>query len=294
MQIKTDELQKEIKQHGNYDFPFLVSHEKLSQYESGSFLWHWHPEIELTLVTHGQICYQINNDTFILSQGQALFGNSGTLHAGSMIQMQDCEYTAITFDPRLIYGHENSLICTRYVQPITQNPALPAVHFDLSSDWHREIIQLIEKIISIESEKYPAYELDLLAGLENFWKLLFLNNDRFPRGNPYDKHAFQQIRTIISYIEENYASDLTLENISSQIHVCRSECSRLFKKHMKLSLFEFITQYRIEKSIEYLTNTDYSITRISDLTGFHDSNYFTKVFRKQKGCSPSQFRKNSR
>jgi len=66
----------------------------------------------------------------------------------------------------------------------------------------------------------------------------------------------------------------------------------MFKKYMKMSLFEFILQYRIEKSVEYLGNTSYTITEIAQRVGFHDSNYFTKVFRAQKGCTPSKFRKN--
>ena len=50
MQIITNQFQKELKQHGNEQFPFLVSYQKLSEYESGSFMWHWHPEIEITYV----------------------------------------------------------------------------------------------------------------------------------------------------------------------------------------------------------------------------------------------------
>ena len=95
MQIKTNEFQKEIKEHGNYYFPFLVSREKLSQYEHGSFLWHWHPEIEFTLVIKGKMLYKINNESFLICQGQALLGNSSTLHAGYMIENQDCEYYSI-------------------------------------------------------------------------------------------------------------------------------------------------------------------------------------------------------
>ena len=48
MQIITDPAGKELKKHGDSSFPFLVSYERLSGYETGSFLWHWHPEIELT------------------------------------------------------------------------------------------------------------------------------------------------------------------------------------------------------------------------------------------------------
>lgn len=290
LQIKTNQFQKEIKEHGNYYFPFLISYEKLSRYESGSFLWHWHPEIELTFVTKGKMMYKVNHISFLLNEGQALFGNSSTLHSGYKVDSQDCEYISITFEPKLIYGYDNSIIYVNYVKPIIQNYSLPAVLFDSSEEWHNKIISIIHDIINLESEKSSAYELDIVSSLEQFWKLLFLNIHEFSIEAPYDKQTYQRIRDIISYIEASYDSKITLEDIANSIHVCRSECSRLFKKHMNISLFEFIMQYRIEKSIEYLINTNYSIMEIANLTGFNDSNYFSKVFKKQKGCSPSKYR----
>lgn len=294
MQIRTNQFQKELKEHGDYHFPFLTSREKLSKYESGAFLWHWHPEIELTLITKGTMLYRVNNRSFVLSEGQALFGNSSTLHTGAMLENQDCEYLSVTFDPKLIYGYENSAIYTKYVKPIIQNQTLSAIHFDRSADWHQDVIAILTEITQLESEKAPTYELDILCRLQAFWKLLFLNTEPCADEIAYDRKTYDRIRSIISYIEANYASDLTLEAISGSIHVSRSECSRLFKKYMQISLFDFIAQYRIEKSVEYLTTTNYSITEIADLTGFNDSNYYTKVFRRQKGCPPSQYRQAGR
>ena len=54
MQIITNNAGKELKKHGDSAFPFLVSYERLSGYETGSFLWHWHPEIELTYIHKGE------------------------------------------------------------------------------------------------------------------------------------------------------------------------------------------------------------------------------------------------
>lgn len=74
-EIITDTSQKELKKHGSDEFPLLVSYEKLSGYKSGSFLWHWHPEIEITLVLEGQILYKVNQCTYHMNTGDILLGS---------------------------------------------------------------------------------------------------------------------------------------------------------------------------------------------------------------------------
>ena len=138
MQIETNSLQKETKAHGNYSFPVLVSYESLRKYEAGSFMWHWHPEIELTLITRGKMKYKINNEEFVLKEGDAIFCNAGLMHSGSMIENQNCDYIPVTFDPKVIYGFENSIIYTKYVKPVIQDFYFPYIIFDGSEDWHEE------------------------------------------------------------------------------------------------------------------------------------------------------------
>ena len=81
----------------------------------------------LTLVTEGVIEYHVNGSVFILKEGQALFGNANSLHSGNMVEGQDCHYISITFDPRLVYGYENSLIYEKYVMPVVLDGALCGV-----------------------------------------------------------------------------------------------------------------------------------------------------------------------
>ena len=82
-------------------FPLLVSYEQLSGYKSGSFLWHWHPEIEITFVLDGQILYKVNQCTYHMKTGDILLGNANVLHAGFMEDMQDGKYVSITFLPKI-------------------------------------------------------------------------------------------------------------------------------------------------------------------------------------------------
>lgn len=295
MQIITNQFQKELKDHGDYRFPLLVSYEKLSGYETGSFLWHWHPEIELTLIEQGEMLYHINSQTFHLRQGQAIFANANSLHMGEKTQEnRDCVYTPITFDPRLIYGYDNSLIQRKYVDPITQNLALSGIHFDGSKSWHAEIISLICEIISLFEARPALYEMELLTKLQKFWQLLYHHCSSTAAVPPADRQNHDRIRLILEYITENYASKLYLEDIAAHIGLCKSECCRLFKRYMKISLFEFLLEYRIEQSLDVLIHTDSSIVEVAEKAGFNDSNYYSKVFRRIQGCAPSVYRKKMR
>ncbi len=60
---------------------------------------------------------------------------------------------------------------------------------------------------------------------------------------------------------------------------------------MKIPLLEFILEYRIEKSLNYLADSKCSVRDIATYVGFNDSNYFSKVFSNIKGCSPTKYRK---
>lgn len=294
MQILTNQLKRELKEHGNPSFPFLISHECLSQYETGSFLWHWHPEIELTLIEEGEMIYEINHTRFHLKKGQALFGNVNTLHSGSPCQDKDCRYTSITFHPRLIYGSADSIVFQKYVEPITRDFSLSSLFFDGSHSWHADVIASMKKLIALEPSHCKAYELQLIIELEKLWLLLFLNASRQSAASlsSHEKLTYERIKKILTYLEDNYAKKITLQDISIHTGLCTSECSRIFKKGMQVSLFSFLQEYRIERSLEYLAQPSLSIMEIAAMTGFTDSNYYSKTFVKYKGSSPQKYRKH--
>lgn len=291
MQIITNQFQKELKQHGNEQFPFLVSYQKLSEYESGSFMWHWHPEIEITYVQKGTMCYKVNHMVYHLKEGDIVFNNSGALHSGTMENQEDCAYIPVTFDPRLIYGFFQSTINSKYVDPVIQDSMLPAICIDQSESWHKPFREYLLRIIALDEKKPDFYELDITICLQSMWRLLLEHITYEPQTSRENSLEYDRIKKILSYIEENYQNKITLNDIAGHIHLCESECTRLFKRHMNTTLFAFLQEYRIERSLEFLQD-DQPVSAVADKAGFSDPNYYSKVFAKIKGCSPREYRKH--
>lgn len=100
------------------------------------------------------------------------------------------------------------------------------------------------------------------------------------------------VRKAIEFIRINLNQDLSLDSISASLHLSPSELSRQFKKETGETITEYINRKRIDEALYILKNKNISITDVSFMVGFNDVNYFTKVFKKIKGMTPSEYRKS--
>lgn len=297
MQLKTDKKQKEVKSHGCFEFPVFISQEVLSRYERGAFNWHWHPEIEITLILEGRISYQVNDQTYLLSSGDGLFCNANALHAGHMIDGEDCYYLSTTFHPRIIYGFEGSVLQRKYVNPIVTNPSIGSLVLREETGWQKEVLKNLHQIYQLYLESSVSFEMKVSQLLGTVWLSIYdhLDIKRIQSTQSTDSvRDIERLRAILSYIQEHYSDKITLSDIADEIHLCKSECCRFFKKYMDVSLFDYLMYYRIEKSLPLLARDSLSITEIAQRSGFSSPGYFARVFRQQINCSPSAYRRNSK
>lgn len=291
MQIQTNRNQREIKAHGDYTFPVLVSKECITDYEFGTFSWHWHSEIEMTLVEDGEMIYQVNGADFHLKEGDVMFGNANTLHSGHMIEGKDCHYWSITFDPKIVYGFEKSLIQTKYVDLVVNGHEFSALWFDGSEEWHRDIKEKMWRVIELDLERPDFYEMEVQMLLSEIWLVLLRHQGAFHQEmESLNPKELARLKTILGFIHENYDKKITLTDIADSVHICKSECCRFFKKHMNESLFEYLLRYRIEQSILYLQNPEYNITDAAFNCGFADAGYYSRIFRKYTGYCPRDYK----
>ena len=96
-------------------------------------------------------------------------------------------------------------------------------------------------------------------------------------------------------IKENYSNPLFgLEQVTDEISVSPAYFSTTFKKETGRSFVQYLTNVRLEKAKEMLKNTDAKTYEIAEKTGFSEPNYFSFIFRKNVGESPSQYRARHR
>jgi YesN/AraC family two-component response regulator len=94
----------------------------------------------------------------------------------------------------------------------------------------------------------------------------------------------------ISYIRENCEKKLTLDEVAAHVYISASYLSRIMREETGRSFPDHLNQIRIERACEYLAQPQYTIVQVSELVGYSDQSYFTKVFKAVKGISPRAYR----
>ena len=291
MQILTTDNNREAKEHGSFSFPVYISVEQIQAYDHGTFLWHWHPEIELTWIMSGEMEYQINDTTYKLSSGDGIFGNSNSLHTGRRIAGQQCTYLSITFHPRFLYGYENSILQTKYIRFITSNESWASLALKQNVEWQKDILNTMKEIYELSQKETIDYELTVHQKLMDIWHSLYLYYSALPeQGNKTLVHI-QRLREILTFVHNHYTTDISLDEIAEYTSLSKSECCRFFKKHMDMTIFDYILYYRIQKSLPILSE-DQSITDTALSVGFSSASYYTQIFKRYMKCTPLQYKKS--
>ena len=113
-----------------------------------------------------------------------------------------------------------------------------------------------------------------------------IKTKRSTGGNP-------NMTMLLDYIHEHYAEPLSLTEIAKHFHFNPSYLSSYFTSHNKEGFSEYLNKIRVEKAAELLKQDIASISEISGMVGYSDHSYFTKVFKKLTGISPSQYKNNT-
>lgn len=287
-----DKDRREIKEHGTYAFPAAIYLDDLR----GGVPWHWHEEFEVGVMVRGEILFTAGSEEYRVRAGEGFCLNSGVLHtARNSAPQQTCELHSIVFHPELVGGNAGSIFWSRYLKPLMTRSTFGFCHLHPHIEGEKRGIQRIAHAWQLIAWEPRGYEFRVRQDLSEL--ILFLC-ENIPEQTGEIRTAAEQrdeirIKEMLSYIHKNYPIILSVREIAESASISESEALRCFRRMIGMSPIRYVRQYRVERAMEMLSDTEEKIGTISAACGFQDTSYFGKTFREVSGMTPSEYRRKA-
>ncbi|MFD2114560.1 AraC family transcriptional regulator [Paenibacillus yanchengensis] len=258
---------------------------------------HWHEEWELIYMIKGNTAFHIGTETYYPEPGDLLFVNKGLMHTGFAIDDTSVEYFAFVFHSSVIsHGFADNYQENDHIEitsPLMMGQQLVQTHISKNAANYTILISLLEQLITEYSQKQHGYRLAIRSLLH----LLLVQFSRFQiedrqegQTGGIDEDSYEQFKQLFTYIETHYMEKLTIKTAASLVNMSESHFCRSFKKITGKTFVEYVNLHRISIAAQMLETTSLPITEIAFSIGYNSINYFSKLFKMYKHCSPSHYR----
>lgn len=260
------------------NFPIKISLKKVTNHEND-----WHTIIKIYYVVEGNAIITINSISYNLKPDDIILINPWTIYdisAEAQIAMLDIEIDLAKFG-------------------FTQNE-IEDVWFECNqtSDYQKIKYKIIKAaifaLIRVNTQKVNDNVEYLNQSLA--YQILFVLMNQFKiKGNERKKISqkyFYILKQALDYIDQNFADNITLNDLASYLGYTPQYFSLFFQKHMKENFQNYYDTYRINKYLSLLQNSDISLEEIAIKSGFGDYRSYIRAFKNIYTLTPSEFRKN--
>ncbi len=288
-EIITDDTLREIKTHGNPDFPFENYYDDLKTYDNQIMKWHWHNEFEFLSIDLGTIDCLIGTQRIQLTRGDGIFINSGVIHRYE--SKGEGLLPNILFAPEFIAPKEFT-VYKKYVLPVLLS-GCDYIVFRSNEEWQKNILTKLNEIYRVGKVDTPMMELRIQTLLSSMWCTFFdsIQYQIFTQKSTGNLILQSRLHLMLLFISDHYMSRITLEDIANAASISKSEALRCFHKGIQTSPINYLIEYRLSRAKELLLSTNNTVTSISASVGFDSVSYFSKTFIKNVGLTPKAFRK---
>lgn len=249
------------------------------------FPLHSHESSELVIVTRGSGRHLLSGTERNISAGDVFLIHGKTRHAYS--DLKDLALYNIMFDLKefnhpLFSLHGKSLLPALFLLKVPEGGCR------LKGDALEEAIRLIRKM---EEEQTAAAE-DSPAMIAALFTQLILHLGRcaVSAGISQKTSHFSRVDDLVDEITEHSARKWTRAEMAKFAGMSLSTLTRHFRDRTGTAPLEYLIRIRLKKASILLQNPELGIAEIADMTGFSDSNYFCRQFRKHFGISPGKYR----
>jgi len=267
--------------------PFSIHHTEVGGDNTNALYLHCHPEAEFYYLEEGDVTFFVEEQSFELHAGDAMFIPPNLIHHASKADGMPCNYWALVFSLDWLSGYlggEGNL----YVNTLLDHrqEAIMAIRASTNS----EILERLKHLRLYADRPIQEYELRLLGELMISVQEIYNVVSAKVRYNERTDAARLGVQKGIDYVMAHYDESVTLEALVECSGYSESHFCHRFKSATGYTPFAYLNRVRVIKAAELLVTTNEKITSIAGKCGFDNISYFNRVFRKQMHMSPGQYR----
>lgn len=281
---------EEKRPRGNVLFPF-EQYYMINTTGNLFVTFHWHKEVEIIYLHSGTLTLWIESEEYHLKPGDIYFINSEMLHQFSSTEKNTCYYAYVFPLESLQFALSD--YSQTLVEPLFAHTMQFPTFVPIDSPIYGNVLNEVRELIHVNENKILAYELTTKACIYKIIgyliqaKLLHTPALLIQFSSSKKSDIKKQI---LSYIQENYAKPISLEDLAKIYHMSPKYFCHYFKQNFSMTFLEYLTRYRIEKARILLKNTGLSVMEIGFLVGYENFSYFIRIFKRIVGITPAKYR----
>ncbi len=251
--------------------------------ENNAYGKHHHDFFEISIILEGEASYFFNQQWQTVRGGDILLFNPGVEHAERQLPKTYSHQLHIGIGSFKLEGFSENTFPNQEIILTSQEDQIKVFDkaWQLINEFGHHNINLICKGLIYE-----------MMGL--ILRCLEQNEQTEPAILSKNERLKQAVQLIITYIENNYAQEITIEQLATTHYVSPTYLSKIFKEVTGVSPINYLILIRLQQARQLLMTKEYPIKEIARAVGYEDAYHFSKSFKKQYGVSPSALRqKNS-
>jgi AraC-like DNA-binding protein len=253
---------------------------------------HYHDFSELVIITRGQGMHHIDGFDYPVAAGDVFLIQGNIAHC--FVGRIEMEHYNVMFDPAGLTLPEAELRQMPGYQAIFHlEPACRRRHrFDSRLQLDHIRLTAVEDIIRQMQAEIMGSASGANAAIFGYLVALivFISRQYSTQATSYKRKGLLRLGKLIGLLEKDYAKEWNLDKLARLSGMSKNNLLLVFKDATGQSPIDFLLNLRLRKAAEMLLNSDCNISETALNTGFHDSNYFTRQFRKKFGRPPRQYR----